>query len=314
MIAGHVFHQRLNLIDSHVVADTIDYLEVKFIFKTDDWAGLTKWAHFANGDIVYDIPLTDDGIRKEDHLNLSPGTWQVYLHGNGFTDGEVTKRITTSVAALNVLPTGTLDGEPFPEIPASETERILARLEKLEKGGGGPSVPAAADHTLGVTGASVGQIARITAVDENGVPTAWEAFPTLRLAARVVTEEISAAIEITGLNILSDALSVRLYNPGTSCGVGWNITINDETKNGYAGDVKGSSTEHTALRGWIYKLDGTWVSRTLMSNNGINIGKFSHGEPIEKLAFKPYYNDGETKYFQAGTILEVYEGVYPNVN
>lgn len=29
--------------------------------------------------------------------------------------------------------------------------------------------------SMGITGASVGQIAKITAVDESGVPTAWEA-------------------------------------------------------------------------------------------------------------------------------------------
>ena len=32
---------------------------------------------------------------------------------------------------------------------------------------------AAADHTLGLTGATVGQIAKITAVDDTGKPTAW---------------------------------------------------------------------------------------------------------------------------------------------
>lgn len=46
MITGHIVRQRLNLCDSHVVADTIDYLEAKFLFKTDDWDGLEKWAHF----------------------------------------------------------------------------------------------------------------------------------------------------------------------------------------------------------------------------------------------------------------------------
>jgi hypothetical protein len=38
-----------------------------------------------------------------------------------------------------------------------------------EGGGGGGTT----DHTLGLSGASVGQIAKITAVDGNGVPTAW---------------------------------------------------------------------------------------------------------------------------------------------
>lgn len=135
MIYGNIHHQRLTLGNEHVVADTIDYLEMKFLFRTDDWDGLEKWAHFMCGDTVYDIPLTDGCIRKEDHLNLSAGTWQIWLHGSGFADGEVIERITTSAAELTVLPCGNLDGEPFPEVPASELERILARLKRLETGG-----------------------------------------------------------------------------------------------------------------------------------------------------------------------------------
>ena len=49
------------------------------------------------------------------------------------------ERATTDIALLYVRPTGTLDGEPFPEIPASATEQIMARLEKLEESGGGGS-------------------------------------------------------------------------------------------------------------------------------------------------------------------------------
>lgn len=137
MLYGEITRQHLKLINAHVVADTIDYLEMKFSFQTADWSGLEKWAHFANGDTVYDIRLTNDCIRKEDHLNLSAGIWKVYLHGNEFADGRVTERITTNVEVLRVLPTGTLTGEPFPEMPASVTEQILARLENIEQNGGG---------------------------------------------------------------------------------------------------------------------------------------------------------------------------------
>ncbi len=133
MITGQIVRQHLKMSDTHIVADTIDYLEARFFFRTEDWDGMTKWVHFANGETVYDITLTEDCIRKEDHLCLTAGTWNVYLHGNRFTDGTVSERVTTDVAVLEVLPTGTLDGEPFPEVPASEVERILARLEKLEK-------------------------------------------------------------------------------------------------------------------------------------------------------------------------------------
>ncbi len=135
MIYGKVKQQHLALVNTHAAADTIGYLEMQFDF-TPDWTGVEKWAHFASGDTVYDIPLTDDRIRKEDHLDLVQGEWTVYLHGNRFADEKVIERITTDVARLYVSPTGMLDGEPFPEIPASETERILARLTELEENGG----------------------------------------------------------------------------------------------------------------------------------------------------------------------------------
>lgn len=134
MITGHIVRQRLNLCDSHIVADTINYLEAKFIFKTDDWDGLDKWAHFAKDSAVYDIRLTEDCIRKEDHLNLSAGMWKVYLHGNEFRDGEVVQRITTDEVVLYVIPTGTLDGEPFPTVPPSAGEQIIASAAAAEAG------------------------------------------------------------------------------------------------------------------------------------------------------------------------------------
>lgn len=136
LIYGDIFRQRLTLANTHVVADTIDYLEMKFFFKTNDWDGLEKWVHFANSERVYDIRLSEDGVKKEDHLNLTAGKWRVYLHGNRYENGQVIERITTDEAMIYVVATGTLEGEPFPEIPASVTERIFARLARLETGGG----------------------------------------------------------------------------------------------------------------------------------------------------------------------------------
>ena len=48
---------------------------------------------------------------------------------------------------------------------------LLSTMDDIPTGGGGGG---GADHTLGLSGAAVGQIARITAVDGNGVPTAWD--------------------------------------------------------------------------------------------------------------------------------------------
>lgn len=137
MILGTINCQKLSLNSTDIVADTIDFIEARFVFMSDDWDGLEKWAHFARDSEVYDIRLTDDHIRREDHLNLSSGKWKVYIHGNEFRGGEVIQRVTTNMVTLYVEPTGTLDGEPFPEMPASVTEQILARLEDVEQNGGG---------------------------------------------------------------------------------------------------------------------------------------------------------------------------------
>ncbi|MBR5312207.1 MAG: collagen-like protein [Clostridia bacterium] len=174
MIYGEIFRQRFTLKNEHVVADTIDYLEMRFHFRTDDWDGLTKWAHFANdGGTVCDIRLTDNCIRKEDHLNLSAGMWKVYLHGNEFRDGKVIQRITTDEAVLYVSPTGMLEGEPFPEMPASETERINARLDELEKGGiGKPGEPGADGFSPSASVEQTDDGAVITITDKDGTTTA----------------------------------------------------------------------------------------------------------------------------------------------
>ena len=137
MITGFVQGQVLRLNAPVVAADTLDYLTAQFVFRSADWNGMEKWAHFAKGGTVYDIPLTDDKIRREDHLNLAAGEWKVYVHGNRFEGGKVVERITTAEDVLCVVPTGALNGEPFPEMPASVTEQILSRLDKVEQGGGG---------------------------------------------------------------------------------------------------------------------------------------------------------------------------------
>jgi hypothetical protein len=149
MITGFVHGQVLRLSAPVVAADTLDYLTAQFVFRSADWSGMEKWAHFSKGGTVYDVRLTDDKIRREDHLNLGAGEWKVYVHGNRFADGTVVERITTAEDVLRVVPTGALDGEPFPEMPASVTEQILARLENVEQnGGGGGGQQAQIDDTL----------------------------------------------------------------------------------------------------------------------------------------------------------------------
>lgn len=110
-----------------VVSDTIDYIEAQFFFSSD-WAGTSKVAHFKNGDTVYDITLNSDNqITADKHLNLSSGTWSVYVHGNVFG-----MRVTTSDIKLEVEQSGVLNGLPLPGIPLTTEEQMLADIETLK--------------------------------------------------------------------------------------------------------------------------------------------------------------------------------------
>lgn len=120
MITGIINGQELKLSSPIIAADSIDYLEAQFLFRSKDWIGLDTWAHFASDGASYEIKLKDGRIERGDHLNLSAGEWKVYLHGTN-TNG---MRITTTDAKLVVLTTGAIGGEPLPEIPLSASEQI----------------------------------------------------------------------------------------------------------------------------------------------------------------------------------------------
>lgn len=121
MLVGMIHGQVLHLANLTIVEDTIDYLDAVFTFSPD-WEGLSKWAHFQKGSVVYDVALVDDRIDRSQHLNLDRGTWEVYLHGS-----RDDIRITTTTVRLRVLdyPKGT--GGPLPEVPVSAAEQIDAR-------------------------------------------------------------------------------------------------------------------------------------------------------------------------------------------
>lgn len=132
MIYGIVKGQHLTL-KAYAVADTIDYLTASFSFVSADWDGLTVYAHFTKGDETHSVQLEDGKITESDHLNLSEGEWGVYLHGNEYNNGDVLKRITTNIEKFNVEPTGTLNGDPFPEVEASIVEQFAAELDEMDE-------------------------------------------------------------------------------------------------------------------------------------------------------------------------------------
>ena len=175
MIKFKIIGQCLYVSTPTIVANTINYLTCDFDFSPD-WDGTIKWAHFKKDATVYDITLTDDKISENDHLNLTAGEWEVYLHGtkNG-------QRITTTTEKITVQPTGVLNGQPLPEVPLSAAEQIDLKATHAEQMA--QDVKNRADRGefdgkdgagLDITGATVGQVAAVKAVDENGNPTEWE--------------------------------------------------------------------------------------------------------------------------------------------
>ena len=129
MIIGFIKGQQFSISQPTVVANANNYLEMKFIFQTSDWSGLSIWAHFTQDDkTVFEINVKNNMISKSDRLNLSEGKWKVYLHGN---DPDGTMRITTEVKGLTVEKAGFIC-TPLPEIPLSAAEQIDQKAQRAE--------------------------------------------------------------------------------------------------------------------------------------------------------------------------------------
>lgn len=71
------------------------------------------------------------------------------------------------------------------------------------------------DHTLGLTSATVGQIAKITAVDDNGAPTAWEAVNVSAAVSNSSTDD-----ELATAKAVYDAIAAAIGSIDTLVGTG----------------------------------------------------------------------------------------------
>ena len=120
MIKLFINGQRLVAEYPLIVSDTIDYIEVNAVFRTQDWDGATKWLHLSNGIDEFNVLFNNDTITKDGHFNLTDGTWKAFVHGTVNNT-----RITTNEIEIKVAKTGIIDGEPLPDIPPSAGEQIL---------------------------------------------------------------------------------------------------------------------------------------------------------------------------------------------
>lgn len=128
MIVGYINGQSLELHHSNIVEKSVDYLTADFQFMTNEWKGFRKWVHFSKGDIHYQIELKNDKVLKTDHLNLSSGEWDVYIHGS--LEREV---ITTNKVKLVVEATGELEGKYPEETPIPPYDDILNKIGDLDR-------------------------------------------------------------------------------------------------------------------------------------------------------------------------------------
>lgn len=123
----YIRNQKLSKIGPKLVADSVNYVDCSFTFKTDDWNGLDKWVVFSKGEESYRVNLVDDSIPEEAGLNLGAGLWFVSLFGE---NAEGTKRITTNSVTVEVAKSTIQDGEPLPPIALTEAEQIAAKAQR----------------------------------------------------------------------------------------------------------------------------------------------------------------------------------------
>ncbi|MBQ0113825.1 MAG: hypothetical protein KBT03_11905 [Bacteroidales bacterium] len=141
MIELKINGQRLKSNDPFIVEDSVNYIQVKASFSKD-WEGTDKWITFEKDGEAYKIDFdADNEIKKERGINLGSGTYKVYVHGHIVKNGELVERITTNMINIEVIRTGTLEGEPFPEVSGSVGEKYVEEMKKLlEEAGNRPCV------------------------------------------------------------------------------------------------------------------------------------------------------------------------------
>ena len=128
MMEFYVMGQNIRYACPVIAANSLDFLQARFYFIGDVWEGYSKWAHFRQGETVYDLNLIDDEINKDMHLNLSIGSWEMFLTGNM---GD--SRITTVPVIIQVMESGLID-EPLHEIPMTVAEQLDSKASlALEK-------------------------------------------------------------------------------------------------------------------------------------------------------------------------------------
>ena len=252
--------------------------------------------------------------------------------GNAFTYADFTP---DQLAALKGEKGDTgSQGEPGPPGKDGITPEIVeGELVTVPSAGGGT------DLSLGITGAQVGQIAKITAVDTEGKPTTWEPVDMVgmsndwMLLADITLGEDSAVIKIDKTPS-GGSFSIRelAFFGGIKCDtVNKKLALSVNGKIGYGnpmvnlGEVLNAAESDTEyLAAYVNVLPECLFSRVQHSQynplfmnrntpsfsasalrNEAQIANQSLGDPITVFAIAPW-SDGKSGVFKAGTSLKFY--------
>lgn len=129
MITAFIKGQAIETAETVIVAESLNYLKAQFIFTTSDWNKLEKTAYFTQGETTHPIKLDENNIAFPIHL--SAGQWAVSVIGREYANGELTERITTDTATINVKPFKKGTETPFPEPTPTEIEALKAEIGSL---------------------------------------------------------------------------------------------------------------------------------------------------------------------------------------
>lgn len=135
MIRAIVRHQNLTVLNTKIVADSKNYLELQVSFTTDKlWNSdkITKTATFTQGDKVFTGTLIDNKLTRDQGLNLTAGKWVLSILGTEEVDGEIVTRITTVPQVITVSPSGLEHEGPTPnDITHQEIDAIARKAVEI---------------------------------------------------------------------------------------------------------------------------------------------------------------------------------------
>ena len=131
MIQFLVTGQMLQIVTPLVASDSHNYITAEATFAGNEWDNTYKWAHFTQDDKTYHVPFTNNKISSSQHLDLTEGTWLVYLTGNQVVGSTTVTRVTTNPKPIFVE--STRSGSTFPELTPEFSEVLAAQVaEALE--------------------------------------------------------------------------------------------------------------------------------------------------------------------------------------